>query len=150
VATPLRYRETGEVHLDFYRTLNGTIGWLRQQYGDDFLDGTFRRTARDVYRSIHDDLRRGDSAQLAEHWAYYLEREGGRFTLESDGDEVRLMVEECPAIAYLKRRGITVDPAFCRQTVVVNETLAEGTPFHITTEVLGDGRCRQTIRRSAR
>jgi predicted ArsR family transcriptional regulator len=144
----MRYRETGEVHLDFYRTLNGTIAWLREQYGDELLDETFRRTARDVYRSIHDDLRRGDDAQLVEHWTYYLEREGGRFTVTREDGEVSLAVEECPAIAYLKGRGIAIDPAFCRQTVVLNEALAEGTPFDITTEVLGEGRCRQTIRRS--
>lgn len=144
----MRYRDSGEVHLDFYRTLNGTIGWLRQHYGTDFLDETFRSTARDVYRAIHDDLRQGDASQLAEHWTYYLEREGGRYSLEREGGSIRLVVHECPAIAYLNRRGIAVDPAFCRQTAVMNEALAEGTPFDITTEMLGDGRCTQTIRRS--
>ena len=32
---------------------------------------------------------------------------------------------------------------------MVNETLAEGTPFAVTTEVLGGGKCVQTIRRRA-
>ena len=142
----MRYRETGEVHLDFHRTLNGTIGYLREHYGPEFLDETFRRTARDVYRAIHDDLKQGDPEQLVEHWTYFFEREGGQYTLERKDGEIRFVVHQCPAIAYLQSRGIPVDEAFCRQTVVINDTFAEGTPFKITTEVLGGGECVQTIR----
>jgi len=145
----MRYKETGEVHLDFHRTTNGTIGYLREHYGREFLDETFRRTARDVYRSIHEDLKRGDLGQLVEHWKYYFDREGGRYTLEQSGDEIRFEVHECPAVAWLRKRGIAVDPDFCRQTVVINSTLAEGTPFEIETTVLGGGQCVQTIRRAA-
>ena len=56
----MRYRETGQVHMDFHRTLNGTIAYLRETYGVAFLDEVLRRTARDVYRSIRDDLERGE------------------------------------------------------------------------------------------
>ena len=59
----MRYKETGELHMDFHRTTNGTIAYLREQYGQDFLDEVFRRTAHDVYRAIHQDLRRGDPDQ---------------------------------------------------------------------------------------
>jgi predicted ArsR family transcriptional regulator len=143
----MRYRETGEVHRDFHRTTNGTIAYLRQRYGQDFLDEVFRRAARDVYRSIRDDLLAGDPEQLVEHWTYFLDREGGDYALERDGDTVRLTVHRCPAVAYLASRGIEPDPAFCRQTIVVNEALAEGSPFEVTTDVLGGGRCVQTLRR---
>jgi hypothetical protein len=142
----LRYRETGEVHLDFHRSMNGTIAHLRDAYGREFLDETFRRTARDVYRSIHEDLKRGDCSQLVEHWRHFFDREGGLYTVER-GEEIRFVVHRCPAVGYLEARGIAVDADFCRQTVVVNETLAEETPFEIITEVLGHGRCVQTIRR---
>lgn len=145
----MRYRETGEVHLDFHRSTNGTIAYLREHYGREFLDETFRRTARDVYRAIHDDLKAGNPEHLVEHWTYYFDREGGQYTLERTDDEIRFVVHQCPAIAYLNRRGIPVDTAFCRQTIVINETLAEGTPFRVTTEVLGGGKCVQTILRRA-
>ncbi len=143
----LRYQETGEVHLDFHRSLNGTIAHLRNTYGREFLDETFRRTATDVYRAIHNDLKNGDPEQLVEHWTYFFTRENGDFTLERSVGEIRLVVHRCPAIAYLQSRGIAIDRDFCRQTVVINETLALGTPFEITTDVQGDGRCVQTIRR---
>ena len=144
----MRYKDTGQVHMDFHRTLNGTIRFLREKHGEAFLDDTFRRTARDVYRAIHEDLSRGDPEHLVTHWTFYLDREGGEYTLERRPGEIRLIVSRCPAIDYLRRKGIPVDPAFCRQTVVVNETLAEGTPFTVTTQVLGDGRCVQCIRRN--
>lgn len=144
----MRYREQGGIHLDFHRTTNGTIRYLRERYGREVLDETFRRTAREVYRSIREDLLRGDPEQLIEHWEYFFTREGGTFSIERHGDTVTLTVERCPAVAYLRERGIAVDPDFCRQTVVLNEALAEGSPFEITTHVRGDGRCVQTIRRT--
>ncbi|NQT52329.1 hypothetical protein HQ576_09780 [bacterium] len=143
----MRYRSTGQVHLDFHRTTHGTLAYLRKTYGQHFVDDLLRRVARDVYRSIADDLRRGDTTQLLEHWTYYLDREGGDYTVCLADDEVRLIVRRCPAWAYLRERGIDVDPAFCRQTVVLNEALAEGSPFAITTEVMGDGQCVQAVRR---
>jgi predicted ArsR family transcriptional regulator len=143
----MRYRETGEVHLDFHRTTNGTIAYLRERYGRAVLDETFRRTAQEVYRAIHDDLKRGDPEHLVEHVTYYMAREGGACRVEREEGVIRLIVERCPAIAYLQRKGHAIDPEFCRQTVVMNEAWSEGTPFLITTEVLGDGKCVQTIRR---
>lgn len=143
----MRYRDTGQVHMDFHRTTNATIAYLRENYGTDFLDETLRRTAHDVYRAIHDDLKAGDPEQLVEHWSYYFDREGGEYEITRSGDEITMQVSKCPAIAFLERRGIAVDPAFCRQTVVINEALAEDTPFKITTDVQGGGRCVQAIRR---
>lgn len=143
----MRYKEAGERHMDFHRATNGTIRYLRQKHGLAFLDEVFRRTAHDVYRSIHEDLAAGDPDQLVEHWSYFFDREGGEFDIERDGDTITLTVTRCPAIAYLEGRGIEPDEAFCRQTVKLNEALAEGTPFEITTEVQGDGKCVQTVRR---
>lgn len=143
----MRYAETGQVHIDFHRTTNGTIAYLRETYGDEFLDETFRRTAKRVYSSIREDLKRGDWRQLLEHWAYFFDREGGDYELGEGDAEVAFRVHRCPAISYLQEQGIEIDPAFCRQTCVVNAALAEGTPFEIETNVLGGGKCVQTVRR---
>jgi predicted ArsR family transcriptional regulator len=145
----MRYRETGPVHLDFHRITNATIAYLRETYGQAVLDEVFRRTARRVYRAIRGDLLRGDPEHLVEHWTYFLDRESGDYRLERTGGEIRLIVHRCPAVAHLKELGIAVDPAFCRQTQVMNAALAEGSAFAVTTDVLGDGRCVQTIKRTA-
>lgn len=143
----MRYLDTGEVHLDFHRTMNGTIAYLRQRYGVEFLDEVIRRTAQDVYREIRADLMEGDVTHLLEHWTYYLQREGGKFTVEHGDDEIQVTVHECPAAAYLLSRGIPLDPAFRRQTTQLNEALAAGTPFEIVTDVLSDVSYRQSIRK---
>lgn len=143
----MRYKETGRVHMDFHRTMNGTIAYLHKKYSEEFLDETFRRTAHEVYRSIWEDLKHGNTRQLVEHWRYFFSREGGDYAFESQGDEIRMTVNCCPAIAYLQKRGVKVDSAFCHQTMVVNAALSEDTPFQIETKVLGNGRCVQTIRK---
>jgi len=143
----MRYREDGQVHLDFHRTTNGTISYLRKTYGDAFLDETFRRTARDVYRSIREDLERGDATQLLEHWKHFFGREGGEFEISEETDEIRLEVKRCPAVSYLRSKSIEIDPAFCRQTSVINDALVADSEFEIETEVSGDGQCVQTLRR---
>ena len=143
----MRYREEGQVHMDFHRTTNGTIAYLRNNYGQDFLDETFRATARDVYKSIREDLERGDASQLVEHWRYFFSREGGDYEISEECDEIRLEVKRCPAVSYLQGKSIEVDPGFCRQTSVVNSTLVENSEFEIETQVLGNGRCVQTLRK---
>ncbi len=143
----MRYKETGEVHMDFHRTINGTLTYLREKYGQEFVDAVLRRTAANVYRAIHDDLKRGDPEHLLEHWRYFFDRERGEYSVERSDDEIRFIVHRCPAIAYLKKKGLQIDPQFCRSTVVLNEALAEGTPFEVSTDVKGDGKCVQAIRR---
>lgn len=135
--------------MDFHRTMNGTIAYLRKKHGLRFLDGVFRKTARDVYGSIRADLKNGSAEQLIDHWRHFFRREKGSFKLSRKGGEIRLTVQRCPAVDYLLKHGIKPDQAFCRQTVVVNDALAEGTPFEIHTELLGQGRCVQTISRRA-
>lgn len=145
----MRYRETDNVHLDFHRTMNGTIAYLRQHYGIAVLDETLRRTAREVYREIRADLLAGNPEHLLEHWTYFLTRDGGEFTVERSADEIRMTVHRCPAAGYLRDHGIPLDPAFRRQTTVLNEAFGEGTPFEVTTEVIDDLRYVQTIRKRA-
>ncbi len=143
----MRYLDTGQVHMDFHRTTNGSIAYLRRRYGLAMVDAVLRRTAHEVYRAIRDDLMAGNPESLVEHWTYYLEREGGDFTVERDADAIRVVVQRCPAASYLKDRGVPLDEAFRRQTTVLNEALGEGTPFEIITEVLDDTRYVETVRR---
>ena len=144
----MRYRETGQVHMDFHRTTNATLTYLREKYGQDFVDEITRRTARAVYRAIHQDLQQGNPEHLVEHWTYFFDREQGQYELQRADGEIRFIVKRCPAVAYLQEKGLPIDPHFCRQTVVLNHALAQDTPFQIETDVQGNGRCVQTIRRT--
>ena len=110
------------------------------------LEEIFRRTAQRVYRDMYERLKEGDTEALAEHWEYYLQREGGEYTITREKGQTTLTISRCPAIAYLREHGFVPDEAFCKTTRMLNEGFSEGTPFRITTEILGDGKCIQTIR----
>lgn len=127
--------------------MNGTIKYLRETYGTSVPDEILRRTAHDVYREIRRDIMAGNPEQLVEHWTYFLDHEGGDFTLERNGAEIRLSVHLCPAAAYLQERGIPIDPAFRRQTSVLNEALCKNSPFEVITEVISESSYVQTIRK---
>ena len=143
----MRYKDTGNVHMDFHRTMNGTISYLREHYGVEFLDNILRQTAHDVYAAIRKDLMAGNPEHLVEHWTHYLDREKGEYRVVRENDAISVIVERCPAASYLKESNIELDPSFRRQTTVLNEALAEDTPFEISTEVIDDTRYIQTIRR---
>ena len=143
----MRYKDTGAVHLDFYRTLNATITYISEKYGLEFLRDTFRKTARSVYRSIREELVQGSAAQLLCHREYYLAREGGEYSVTKSEDGIELAVSKCPAVDYLKKQGIPLSPHFCEQTIQLNRALSEGTPFDITTEVKRPGECVQKVTR---
>lgn len=146
----MRYKDGGRVHLDFHRTLNGTICYLSAKYGEAFLKKTFRVMAHDVYRSIHRDLARGEPGQLVDHWRYFFGREGGEFSIEEKEGEILLEVEKCPGANYLKSIDVKISPLFCLQTIELNNALSEGTPFQIETRKRGEGACSQVIRRRSR
>lgn len=143
----MRYRETGELHKDFHGALNTTVDYVVKTYGREALREIFRRVGRDVYRSIHAGLLAGDPTELVEHLRYFYTREQADFKLTESADAIVLDVFQCPAVAHLRRLGITPSPCFCDQTIEVNAGLCEDTPWTTTTELLGPGRCRQCFTR---
>ena len=143
----MRYKSTGEVHLDFHGTANTTIDYITKNYGVDALKEIFKRVGGDVYRSIHEGLVAGDASELIEHWGYYLEREGGDFDILEKEESITLTIKDCPAVRHVKKIGLEVSEFFCEQTISLNEGLCSETPYEITTKLTGEGKCVQTLRR---
>ena len=149
MSATLRYAEEGEVHLDFHGATNTTIEFIIARYGVDAMDEIFRKVGKDVYRSIHEDLVNGDSAQLVAHWRHFFERENCDYDIAVGADEIVLTVRRCTAWHHVAKLVGAPAPQFCDQTVQTNEALAEGSPFSLTTEITGPGSCRQVLRRRA-
>jgi hypothetical protein len=149
VKRPRRYADTGELHRDFHRATDASIRWALETCGRGFLEELFKRTAQDVYADIYRGLRAGDAAELIAHWTWFLEREGGRYSLSEDDGVVRLHVRECPAARHLRETGRVVPASFHLQTILMNAAWSEGTPFDITTDVRGECECVVTLRRRA-
>ncbi len=144
---PLRYHEEGNVHLDFHGAVNTTIEFVVARYGIGALHEIFRRVGRDVYQDLRSHLLTGDAEELARHWQHFFTREGADFDIEVGPDQIVLTVRRCTAWHHVAKLNGSVSEQFCDQTVVVNNALAEGTPFTIDTVVTGPGACRQVIRR---
>jgi hypothetical protein len=143
----MRYKDTGNVHMDFHLSTNATIEYILQHYDLDFLRELFRRTAQKVYKDLYENLKAGNAAPLVEHTAYYIEREGGALTVTEKDDEIIIDVIRCPAVFHARERGYRAPTDFCLQTALMNNAWSEGTPFEITTCIRSEGTCRQILRR---
>ena len=143
----LRYQENNELHRDFHGTTNTTLDYIADNYGVDALKEILRTTGRDVYKSIHEKLAKGDASELLEHLNWFYFREGAKYQLTVQPDEIRLEVFECPAIRHLKKLGLAVSKHCCLQTSEVNTGMCENTPWETETTVLGEGHCVQVFRR---
>ncbi|OGV51193.1 MAG: hypothetical protein A2X49_15475 [Lentisphaerae bacterium GWF2_52_8] len=144
----MRYRENGELHLDFHGASYVTIKFILERFGNDALRQVLKKMAKEVYYSIYERLKKGDTSELIEHWQHFLSREKGDFELHKHDDgTIELELRECPAVRQLKVLGLPFDPNFCLQTQLLNEAWSEDTPFEIVTEKTGEGSCRQLIYR---
>ena len=143
----MRYQDKGELHLDFHGATNTTIQYIVDRFGEDALKQIFSRVGKDVYRSIHEGLQEDNREELVRHLQYYLDREGGEYTLSDTDELVVFEITKCPAVAQIKKLGFKLSPYFCHQTRDVNQAWCENTPWQSKTELLGVGHCRQTFSR---
>ena len=143
----MRYKCTGEVHRDFHASVLDGVNYLADNFGEDAARRVLVRTAKEVYRTMHEALVAGDASELLEWWRYYLDREGGGYVLEETPGGAVLTVTACPAQKHLAARGIPGGKRTCWATSVLNAALCEGSPFEIVLEETGDFSCRQTLRR---
>ena len=141
----LRYQEDNELHLDFHGTTNTTLNYIAENYGVEALKEILRKTGRDVYKSIHEKLVKGDASELLEHLNWFYFREKGKYQLTVEENRIVLEVFECPAIRHLRKLGLEPSPHVCLQTSEVNAGMCEGSPWRSEVQVLGEGHCIQTF-----
>ena len=146
----LRYQENNELHRDFHSSTNMTLDYIAERYGVEALKMILRRTGREVYRSIHDKLARGDASELIEHLNWFFFREQGKYQLTVEDDEIVFEVFDCPAHRHLKKLGQAVSPYSCLQTGEVNAGMCEGTMWTSDLKIVGPGHCIQTFRKAVK
>ena len=145
----MQYRCTGEVHRDFHASVLDGVNYLLDHFGEESARRVLGRTAKEVYRTMHEGLRHGDRTELLEWWRYYLDREGGKYRLEETPEGAILTVENCPVQTHLAKRGISGGKRTCWATKVLNEALCEDSPYEIVLEETGESSCRQVLRKKA-
>lgn len=140
---PLRYKSQGEVHKDFHRLLCATCRYLAENYGDSSVKTVIGSMAKDVYKTMHEALKKGDCDELCDYWEHYFSREGGDFSIEKTDSAVRLTVRDCPAQRHLQLLEGSSDPVMCEATEAFNESLAEGSPYQSVVTRTGAFSCVQ-------
>ena len=143
----LRYNDQGNVHMDFHGATNTTINFIIKKYGIDTMNDIFKKVGNDVYADIKEHINEGNIKMLAKHWQHFFDREGADYSISVKEDEIILTVKKCTAYEHVRKLVGIVSPHFCDQTIKTNEAIAEGTPYKITTEILGEGSCKQIIRK---
>ena len=143
----LRYNDQGNVHMDFHGATNTTIDFIIKKYGIETMNDIFKKVGNDVYADIKEHINAGNINMLAEHWQHFFDREGADYSISVKEDEIILTVNKCTAYEHVRKLAGNVSPYFCDQTIKTNEAIAEGTPYKITTEILGEGSCKQIIRK---
>ena len=141
----LRYQEDNELHQDFHGTTNTTLNYIADHYGVETLKEILRKTGRDVYKSIHDKLQKGDASELVEHLNWFFFREKGKYQLTVEENKIVFEVFECPAVRHLRKLGLEPSPHLCLQTSEVNAGMCEDSPWSSEVQVISEGHCIQTF-----
>ncbi|MGJ8529855.1 hypothetical protein [Maritalea sp.] len=142
---PLRYNESGNVHMDFHGAADTTIEFVIKYYGIDVMDKIFERVGQDVYADIRAHLMDGNAGELVKHWRHFFDREEAEYDIEIGKDMIVLTVRHCTAYAHVQKISGRVSKHFCDQTIKTNNAMAADSPFAIDTEITGPGSCRQII-----
>jgi len=142
------------LHKDFHGALSLAIDYLDRNYGEEAVTAYLRQFTRSYYSELIKQIAERGLIALAEHFRQIYEIEGGSASirLSDTGDELFVEVEQCPAVAHMRRRGFKIARLFVETTKTVDETLCEGTPFECDLlEYDPDtGRSRERFRRSRR
>jgi hypothetical protein len=132
------------LHQDFHGALCYAIKYLDDHYGPAATEEFLRQVGRSCFAPLGERLKSGGLDALAEHWREVFGREGGKISLEFREGALVLTVDECPAIAHLKKIGQFFTTRYCETTAIVNETVCAAAGYRSSCEYeAGAGRCVQ-------
>jgi hypothetical protein len=140
----LRGSEHEYLHKDFHGALCYAIRYLDERFGPEATDEYLRQVGSNNYKPLIDALKAQGLPALERHWQIVFGQEGGKFRMFREGDHLVLAVDECPAIAHLKKTGQFFTKRFCQTTVMVNQAVCQSAGFEASCEYEpGEGRCVQ-------
>ncbi len=117
------------LHRDFHCALNLSLEYLRVNFGVDAARDYLRRFAAACHAPLQAELRRRGLPALREYFEEIYRREGGRVRISGDENELRIAVEQCPAVEHIRRQGGLPSALYADTTRIVNESICRDTPF---------------------
>lgn len=130
-------------HADFYFAINATFRFVLAGFGVEKLREYWGDLGKGYFKPVSDQWQRQGLAGVAAYWRTFFAAEpGSDVQVVELGEEVRLEVRRCPAIAHLRESGREIVPCFCQHCYFVSEAIAE--PAALTVRIQGgNGSCVQ-------
>ena len=122
-------RDNVYLHKDFHGALSAGIEYLDQTYGPDAVRAYLRQFATAFYAPLTRAVMERGLVALKEHYERIYQLEGGQAQITLSEDEMVLRVQDCPAVAHMRKQEYPVARLFYETTKTVNEAICEGTPF---------------------
>ncbi len=117
------------LHKDFHGALNQALIYVEEHFGADALREYLYQFARAFYAPLTSRLREDGLAALREYFEGVCALESAECRIEESPDELILRIARCPAVAHIRKMGLTLSPYFLETTRAVNEAICEGTPY---------------------
>jgi hypothetical protein len=134
------------LHKDFHGALCYAIKYLDETYGPQTTEEYLCRVGREVFSPLIEALRQEGLKALECHFRKVFELEEGIVEFIRENDRLVLKVEQCPAVAHLKKTGQFYTERFCESTVHVNRAVCGAAGYESRCEYEpGAGRCVQTF-----
>ena len=103
--------------------------------------------AREYFGDVVERFAKGGLKAVEEYWQEFFAAEpNGKVSMQRQGSEVIIEVQQCPAIKHLKANKRRIVDFYCQHCDVMNREMAEaaGLGFHMSG---ADGSCRQVFTR---
>jgi hypothetical protein len=136
--------ENEYLHRDFHGVMCFIIKHLDETGGTEATREFLRGVGTTVFAPLIEDLKGRGLDALEVHWRNVFGAEGGTWALTKEGNTLVLRVDECPAVAHLKKRDQLLTDRFCEATKIVNQVVCEAAGYEASCEyVAGAGSCVQ-------
>jgi hypothetical protein len=137
------------LHKDFHGALCYAIKYLDDNFGPDAAEDYLKQVARTYFAPLTEKLKEDGLSALEKHWNKVFNEENGNFSIKNEGGTLILTVNECPAIAHMKKQGYFYTDRYCLTTVVVNETVCAEAGYQCSCHYeRGEGKCVQKFWKS--
>lgn len=132
------------LHKDFHGAFCYSIKYLDDNYGQDATKEYLEQVGRTCFAPLAVQLKEEGLQALQRHWRKIFTEEGGRFKMDYEDQTLVLTVDQCPAIAHLKKINQMFTERYCESTVIVNETICSEAGYCCSCEYEpGKGKCVQ-------
>lgn len=132
------------LHKDFHGALCYAIKYLDDNLGIEATDEYLKIVAETYFKPLSEKLKKTGLKALEDYFREMFQKENGRFRIFYTKEKLILEVEECPAIAHLKKQNLFFTERHCQSTVIVNEAICRQAGFKCSCEYKpGQGSCVQ-------